>query len=523
MDYTTEQTDIFKAVEDTGDNIAIVARAGTGKTTTLVGIAERLEHKEHILAVSFSKDTTEELGNRMPSNTEAVTLNALGNRALSSLIKKRTQVERFKLGNLIKDYCNMDPALRAHWAELRDLIKFARYDGIVPTGCSIPNTPLTLDTDQAWLDTINRKNMELPTTKHHLNMYRQILRDCNDETAKGTIDFDDMLYAAACFHVKLIQPSILMVDEAQDLSSLQHEMVRKMMGEHTRLIICGDPMQAIYAFRGASSNSMDQMSELFDCVTKPLTISFRCSKSVIKEAQSIVPDIKAWESNDEGKVVPAQEWSLNDIHPGDAILCRHTAPLVSMIYSLVGYGTPATVLGRDIGKDLKKLLKQLCKNKIKISCDDMLDKLNQWELKQKKIAFSKGDPAIQESAIDKAESIRIVYSHSWDANTVEDLFDDIDKVFSVGHEKKVELSTIHKVKGMEWDNVFILDSHLIGSKKYKNKKKSSTNAALPVGDSYEDQEKNLKYVAVTRARRTLTYINTNQEISLGDDGDVANG
>jgi superfamily I DNA/RNA helicase len=52
-----------------------------------------------------------------------------------------------------------------------------------------------------------------------------------------------------------------------------------------RLIAVGDPSQAIYGFRGADATAMTDMQREFNMTVLPLSVSYRCSQSVVKEAQ----------------------------------------------------------------------------------------------------------------------------------------------------------------------------------------------------------------------------------------------
>ena len=72
---------------------------------------------------------------------------------------------------------------------------------------------------------------------------------------------------------------VLFIDEAQDLSSINRRMIRQIVGFGTRLIAVGDEAQAIYGFRGADHDSMEQLSEQFKMARHKLTITFRCSQS----------------------------------------------------------------------------------------------------------------------------------------------------------------------------------------------------------------------------------------------------
>ena len=87
---------------------------------------------------------------------------------------------------------------------------------------------------------------------------------------------------------------------------------------------------------------------------------------------------------------------------------------------------------------------------------------------------------------------RIRATNATPANPVELLCEEIDKIFGddVGSEF-ILLSTIHKAKGREWNNVYWLDA---GASKWARK------------DWELEQENNLYYVAATRAKQSLTII-----------------
>ena len=99
-------------------------------------------------------------------------------------------------------------------------------------------------------------------------------------------------------------------------------------------------------------------------------------------------------------------------------------------------------------------------------------------------------PEKAELIADKAECIRFL-GESITSGRTRDLVAEIDLLFS--STQGVTLATVHKAKGMESRRVFILDQHLMPSRYAK------TPEAL-------QQEHNLIYVAITRAKHTLTYI-----------------
>ena len=81
-----------------GDSFAVRARAGTGKTTTLVEAFQRAP--EGSLALAFNKRIAEELSLRMPKGVECKTMNAIGHRAWSDRLRKPLRVDAKKLLSL---------------------------------------------------------------------------------------------------------------------------------------------------------------------------------------------------------------------------------------------------------------------------------------------------------------------------------------------------------------------------------------------------------------------------------------
>ena len=123
------------------------------------------------------------------------------------------------------------------------------------------------------------------------------------------IDFDDMLYLAVKLNARFDPVDWLFVDEAQDTNGIQVEIMSRLQkaeqyvrnGDEetsvtsygapprfqssTRIIAVGDPHQAIYGFRGADSNAMTSIAGRFNAVILPLSVSYRCPKAVVREAQ----------------------------------------------------------------------------------------------------------------------------------------------------------------------------------------------------------------------------------------------
>lgn len=89
---------------------------------------------------------------------------------------------------------------------------------------------------------------------------------------------------------------LVLVDESQDLNRAQHRFLRECVvpaDSPTVLCAVGDPLQAVYAFRGADPDSMERLSELFGAQRLRLTYCFRCPRRMTFLASQINPTIRA--------------------------------------------------------------------------------------------------------------------------------------------------------------------------------------------------------------------------------------
>jgi len=251
--------------------------------------------------------------------------------------------------------------------------------------------------------------------------------------------------------------------------------------------------QAIMAFSGALSNSFHELVARFSCTTLPLTISWRCPKAVIAVAQQYVPDIQAAPTAIEGAVIYADHPNLSDLPR--VILCRNNAPLLRLAMRLFIAGHSVECAGRDIGAGLKSTINRIAssKNSDHMKADEFVCRLHNWAKRE-----IERRPARKHSVQDKLEALSTLAEHHATAGSIRKHIDNLYVNAEDGTRRPAEfhLSTIHKAKGREWDSVGFLDSHLIPAKWAKQEWEL-------------EQESNLAYVAVTRAKQELVYLDSN--------------
>lgn len=502
METTPAHKAIFDAVASGDRNIIISAVAGAGKTTTLLralGLA-----KGRVAFYAFNKRIAEELQSRAPAHVKCQTLNGLGYGALRRWAercgRKAPNVDSNKVAGIVEDTIpqNVRPMMAG---AVKRLVSLAKANGLLPIGGRYERDarengwrvegvcPDALDTWRGFIDDHDIEIHEKVTADDVIMAARQVLdRSMVDVEV---IDFDDQLLMPYAFRAPFFINDWTFVDEAQDLSPLQHELVAASMGKGGRLAAVGDPHQAIYGFRGADSNSMANMRERFNCVELPLHVSYRCPREVVAEAQTVVHHIQPHASAPAGIIDRTNGLSTAyAFRAGDMVVSRYTAPLVRVCFDLLRKRIPASVMGRDIGGQAINLVDKL--NAVSIT--DLDNKLDAWEQKETAKAIKKPNHEAKVQRIeDRAELIRVVMDG---CQTIAELKDVMVRLFTDTRDNnRVTLCTVHRAKGLEADRVIILNRHLMPDRRAEQ-------------EWQKEQERNLLYVAITRAKRELVFVST---------------
>lgn len=505
---TPQQTAIVDFIEENPSRSLMVdARAGAAKTSTIELAALRMNPKNSTLSLAFNKRIAEELKSRLPGWMECLTLNSLGHRAWQSARGTRLTLDTDKMFKLTKAALpDADKAQNEDlFADVLNLARKAKSQGLVPSGAPLKVQGLVPDSDSGW-ETVGYDMWNL--SDDAIFFARQVLLDSIKQAFQGTIDFDDQIYMSVLFGGKYPQYHTVMVDEAQDLSPLNHRQLIKATG--TRLIAVGDPYQAIYGFRGADNNSMTNMMDHFSFTRLGLTQSFRCPHSVSARQIEHVPDFSSFATCNEGEVLswPLPDdtkhgWNISDLPREGAILCRNNAPLMKLAFAIIKTKRPVKILGRDIGASLASLLNKIT-SKRDLPVADAWPLINEWAAAQ--LAKAGDSESKQETIRDRKECIEVLLEAS-DAKTTGMAERFIRDLFSDKAEGLV-LSSGHKAKGLEWHWVMHLDPFRVPSQQAQRAYARGDDAAML-------QELNLKYVIETRTKAVLVEANLEDCADLG--------
>jgi hypothetical protein len=362
---TSEQQAIIDASRTRSESLMIKAYAGCAKTTTIEMCARALPIRPSLYVV-FNVKNKKEAEGRMPTHFNVKTLNGLGHEAWGRAIGKRCAVDQDKIGGILKDVIKNNREFaditRDQFGEVLQLVRRARIAGLIPHQFEQYHG-LVPDDDGGWDMLFDSLYME--PNEGMVWLAREILLKSIKMSFEGTIDYDDQIYMSALFGGVFTRYPIVMGDETQDWSVINHMQVARAAAD--RLILVGDPRQSIYAFRGADATSMERLRELREeWIDLPLSLTFRCPKAVVARQQDHAPGFTAYETNPEGEIhnFGTREWRIDEVEKiADgrqiAILCRNNAPLLAAALRIIKNGKGCTIMGREIGKQLVNLSKKI--------------------------------------------------------------------------------------------------------------------------------------------------------------------
>jgi hypothetical protein len=275
-----------------------------------------------------------------------------------------------------------------------------------------------------------------------------------------------------------------LVHNCQDYNRAQQFMLNKIIKKDTgRLISVGDENQAIYSFNGSDNESFRWFRDRENTTELPLTTSFRSAKRIIELAQTLVPSIRYKHDAEDGEVINGSVLEL--AKAGDYVLARKNKPLVVLLFDLLRMDKTATIRGNDIGMKIAETVKKYktipeLNEGLNTSLNNLRDNL----INNFGVIDFRNDPRYV-SLEDNIEIIRFLMGNS---KSIERIIEKLSLIFTDKPEGII-LSTIHKSKGLESDSVFIIRPDEIRLK-------------TPIPEA-AIQERNLEYIAYTRAKKRL--------------------
>lgn len=474
MEYSKYQVALFDAYRNTNDNLGVRAVAGSGKSFSLEHLTQYIPHHLTVIAVAFNKTIADALRLRIKHPKATVrTINSFG-ASIISQIPGMADVQKEKTQNLAQKFFNMKSlSERKRYYKLKSpiqrLVELFRANLIFPE----------VLTESQVLEIADEYGIDLPQGErqfpklvrdiyaYHMEMYR-------------IPDYRDQVFLPIYKNLQIPVYDVGLVDESQDLDKNQAEL---MLRACKRLIVVGDPNQAIYHFRGAMSEAMDYLLEKAKARVLPLSICYRCPKAIVRAAKELVPEIEEDPNAPEGKITDVEyEEFRKVVQPGDYVLCRTTAPLVSECLQMIRQNKRASVKGRDIGVMLELLVDQIADSD-RQSISEFNLSLNEYSATQTKRLEAAGR---EDRLIELGDKVSTIVTIMELVDSVGGIKKKIREIFPDEREISGTIfMTIHKAKGLENPRIFILEPQLLPHPAAKKPEQ-------------QKQERHLKYVAITR-------------------------
>ena len=541
---TDAQLKIYDFVEHGTGNGIIDAVAGAGKTTTLMGCVQHINNPQDALFCAFNTSIRKEIQRKfhdMGKNVAVKTNHALGLQILRSKIQIQLNDNKYKqiiedegFFKVIED--EIDAILNIKGAmsvsTIRDIqekrISVESMEEMYQFNTSLfylkciidflleinDKFRLTLCADdfESYREMVDhfgifekerRYAFLFSELEYYVKAHKILLKEGNEMAySQGIIDFVDMLYLP---HLLNLHPNIqygfVFVDECQDLSRAQIEIVQKYVKPTGRVLAVGDPYQSIYGFAGADSQSFNRVMTTFNCQRLSLTDCFRCPTKAIDIAKKIREDIKGFKK--EGGIVEVLQNHevLRRLKPGDLVICRYRDPLRLIAMKLVNKNIKVHMHPDEVQEfigDYKAYFTpgELRKKLNEGMLEEFFANIEQRNIKRFDKDFANVDSAIKYVKVKEATNLlrESIYFFrlkfiDWQLNTIDSILLRLKETLQYLGDDAIKISTIHRAKGLEENRVFILEYNKLPVPKVREWEK--------------EQERNLHYVAVTRPKQEL--------------------
>ena len=487
------QQDIFDFIQHGNGNSVINALAGSGKTSTIVNAVKLIPSTCNALFIAFNKEIVKELEKKLAGvkNVQVKTLHSLGLLMIRRNLGTNIEIDEYKYRTFIKK--NIKQLSSADFDKMTTKLMQQYTDNVIQL-CDLGRYNLA-QCEKDLLQVSARH--DIPIIDDECNAVLNVMKWGRENTT--SIDFTDMVWLPYELTLNPIglQYDYIFIDEWQDLNTAQRELFLRCFRRGTRFIAVGDKKQAIYSFAGADAESFAKLQNLPNTTTLPLPISYRCPKKVVNLANQFVDTMECREGAPDGEIV--HNVSIKDIHDGDMVLCRTKMPLIKLYMRYLRMGVKSYVRGQDIGLNLLRMVDKTEQIVLNVSLqkdgvfarlyDDLFEERNRLMIKR---GMDLEDATLSNQIMNKYDSIKALEILAEGLTSARDLHDRIENVFAESADG-VCLSTIHKAKGLEANNVYILCKTLMPSR-------------LATQDWEKEQEQNLMYVAYTRAKYKLGFV-----------------
>lgn len=326
MNFNKQQ---IEAINSINGNISVIASAGSGKTSVLTyRIKNMIENHNcnpsSILAITFSRKAKDTIMNKLKElNIDNVNIETFHSLALKIIIsayganRYKVWTAQWEKEKFIQDICSSILNLcSSDDVPFNDIFSFI----------ALQKTNMRKPTDRLIFP------KDIPFEKKDMVEIYSLYE--KEKEYKSYIEFDDFLNIANEALDKY--PDLLrqyqeysqyvLTDEFQDISLSQSLLLKKINNKNTMIV--GDPLQAIYSFRGGSSKYILNFDKEYpNTKIINLNTNYRCSQDIVRTANKLasnIPDSKHKNyvesiANKDKHKIPELRHFTNDYEEGEWI------------------------------------------------------------------------------------------------------------------------------------------------------------------------------------------------------------
>ncbi|MGZ9756184.1 ATP-dependent helicase [Mycoplasma sp. 4423] len=272
--------------------LRIIAGAGTGKTKVLTRKVSYLINAygispSKILAVTFTNKAAQEMSGRIQKycNESKDKLNIMTFHSFcAGILKKEIHLLGYKNNFIIIDEADKEQVLAKIYKEFDITTNEVSYKSALQHISHIKN--------------FNKNISDLYKEEGEKSILNKIYVQYTNYLAQnGALDFDDLILQTN--NLFTLRPDVLikyknkydyiLIDEFQDTSVLQYQIIKSIITPHTHITIVGDPDQTIYNWRGADVNLILNFNKDFpNAKTVVLDVNYRSTKKILDAANKLI-------------------------------------------------------------------------------------------------------------------------------------------------------------------------------------------------------------------------------------------
>ena len=517
-----------QAAEELRGPVRVLAGAGTGKTRAIThriayGVATGTYSPDRVLALTFTARAAGEMRTRLrhlgAGPVQSVTFHSAALKQLGyfwpQVVGGQTPRILEKKSRALAEAANVAGS-KVDTATIRDLATEVEWRKV---------SNLTL---AAYEVRAHGRSMPGGLSVSQVMAIQQAYENLKDERAQ--IDFEDVLLLTAGMIES--EPSVAMevreryrffvVDEYQDVSPLQHHLLNLWLGDRQDLCVVGDASQTIYSFTGATSDYLLEFPSAFpDATLVRLETNYRSTGPIVAAANALmrdragalqltaqspegpIPDVNTY-PNDAAEARGVAARIATEIAAGTkpediAVLYRINVQGAALEQALSDEGINYLVHGATRFFDLpevKQAILALRGASVSISGEPLFKSVSDV---LRSLGWTQTAPQTLGAVRAKWEALNALMVLADEARagmSFRAFTDELMARQEARHEPTmhaVTLASVHSAKGLEWESV-----HIIGM----------SEGLMPIsyatGIESISEERRLVYVAVTRARKSLS-------------------